>query len=354
VLGNGANATSGSVARVRIDSWELDDSAADLKGRRIDVKSARESSIEIASNSSDELLSVVRRMSVGGRTLFLSAAKTVIEVELLSLQARPTQTSKKEDSPLAEATYAANAHLVDEQTRTRASEARKYASENSSEVYRALVKRAQTGRRVDMTAFGIVLGGQWINAQDMNNCSASGWSKRNEIPFCVRSNMDDGAAASERWNACVQVDGQRFDTSWVASAVGVPQSSGNGLMDGLSAIFALIGISDTCQVTVGVLPDGTVGRVAAMVGSSPEAKRILLDQLTTKYGQKSQSRTKEWTSGERTTVRAWLLGDVSIEYDEQVETMAGTAFDGGRVEFVTPAWQQAVAIERKAPKKPAI
>lgn len=223
------------------------------------------------------------------------------------------------------------------------------SNSKASQAYSSLLARVQNSKP-DMTVFGIVLGGRWAGVQDVNDCQKAGWALGSTVPFCTPA--EDAPKPETRGTTCVTIsNASNFDTSWIGTQIGVPESNGSLVGDFAAGFIALAAISDRCRITVGILASGEVGYVMIPTSRRGDAVRTIVNQLTGKYGPQYRSRTESWTNGQKTGVLTWSLSGLEVVYTEQEENNSGTAFDGGSIVITTPAWTKAIQAEEAAAAK---
>lgn len=215
--------------------------------------------------------------------------------------------------------------------------------------YPDLVTSARARSKADPVFLGIILGEQW-NRQNVNDCSDRGWSTHNSIPFCsYPADEANTSHAGKSWTACVVIDKNSFDTSWIGSSSAIDYSKVQqydglaGLIVGMTALN--IAVSDaeaeakreSCKVYVSVLPDGTVGKVSTLTSTQSAEVETVLSLLIKKYGNQYS------TNGGR---RQWTLPGMTVSYLERVD---GNSSVLGGLEISTAA----VAREAQRSAKPA-
>lgn len=174
--------------------------------------------------------------------------------------------------------------------------------------------------------FGIILGEQWLGVQDLVECELLSYprsaSTPTSIPFC--SHGEAPGRDGKRWAVTADIDETRFDTSWVAFVGG-----GNG------------------AVEVGVLPDGTVGRIRFRTYRAGDSSQKVVAALASKFGNGFSSKRINWDDGSFSYIHEWKLDSLTVVFHE-VEVGLEGAGGRGRVSIFTPAWDKAMQDEERS------
>jgi hypothetical protein len=348
VVGSGEEATGDRAAIVSFTSYQYNAGHPEFKGAA--RSNAMLDVVGGAPSGSQGVVTFARGMRVGGRRLVIGTTPSSVYGETptgvweLSL----VRVGAKADMDAMAQRMRVNGGRTDEEA-DALRESVRAANVKASQPYSSLFARVQNAKP-DMTVFGIVLGGQWAGVQDVNDCQKPGWALGSAVPFCTPA--ADAPKPATRGTTCVTIsNGSNFDTSWVGTQIGVPESDGSLVSSFAAGFIALAAISDRCRITVGVLASGEVGFVAIPTSRRGDAVRTIVKQLTAKYGPQYRSRTESWTNGQKTGVLTWSLPGLEVVYTEQEENNSGTAFDGGSIVITTSAWTNAIQAEKAASAK---